>query len=253
MPRDAWFMNRGNFQPGLDNFERSIGAQVTRFDAIIDATSMADLFTRLEAREVLLRIDLAVQPTAYHCAVVSKPELAQLQRITDIVRLGRVQAIEPARLVLAQGSLDVDPDTLYIDCSASAIVVPPALPVFDGDRINLLFMRTCQPLFSAAVIAYVDGHVTDAAEKNALCQVVPSPQQPIDWLRMWLACLVNGGRWRQHAGLNAWLMNCRLNGIAVMSRGVAPDDAPRMALLKEMGAKSGPAAAKLQALRASVQ
>ena len=199
---------------------------------------------------MLLRIDPAVQPTAYHCAVVSKPELAQLQRITDIVRLGRVQAIEPARLVLAQGSLNADPDTLYIDCSASAIVAPPALPVFEGDRINLFMVRTCQPLFSAAVIAYVESHVADAADKNALCQVVPVPLLPIDWLRMWLASLANGARWRQHAGLSAWLMTCRLNGIAVLSRGVAPDDRARMALLQKMGAKSGPAAAKLQALLA---
>jgi hypothetical protein len=178
-------------------------------------------------------------------------ELAQLQRVTDIVRLGRLQSIEPTRLVLAQGTLSADPDTLYVDCSACAITVPPALPVFDGDRINLFFLRTCQPLFSAAVIAWVESHVADPAEKNALCQVVPSPQRPIDWLRMWLASLANGARWRQHAGLNAWLMKCRLNGMAVMSREVKPDDTARMALLKEMGAKSGPAAAKLQVLLAS--
>ena len=58
-------------------------------------------------------------------------------------------------------------------------------------------------------------------------------------------------RWRQHAGLNAWLMKGRLNGIAVMSRHVKPDDSVRMALLQQLGAKSGPAAAKLQVLLAS--
>ena len=251
MPRDAWFMNRANFQTGLDNFERNVGATIAQFDAMIQATSVAELFTRLEEKEQLLRIDPAVQPSTYRCAVVSNPELAQLRRVTDIVRLGRVQSVEPTRLVLTQGSLSADPDTLYVDCSACAITVPPALPVFDGDCINLLFVRTCQPLFSAAVIAYVESHVTDPAEKNALCQVVPSPQQPIDWLRMWLASLGNGARWRQHTGLNAWLMKCRLNGIAVMSRHVKPDDSVRMALLQQLGAKSGPAAAKLQVLLAS--
>ena len=252
MPRDAWFMNRANFQPGLDNFERSVGATIAQFDAITQAASVAELFAQLEVKEQLLRIDPAVQPSTYRCAVVSQPELAQLQRITDIVRLGRLQAIESTRLLLDQGTVEADPDTLYIDCSASAITVPPALPVFDGDRINLLFMRTCQPLFSAAVIAYVESHITDPAEKTALCQAVPVPQQPIDWLRMWLASLANGARWRQHAGLNAWLMKCRLNGIAVMSRDVRPDDTARMALLQEMGAKSRPAAAQLQALLAGV-
>ena len=251
MPRDAWFMNRANFQPDLENFERSVGATIAQFDAMIQADSVAELFARLEEKEQLLRIDPAVQPSTYRCAVVSKPELAQLQRVSDIVRLGRLQSIEPTRLVLAQGTLSADPDTLYVDCSACAITVPPALPVFDGDRINLFFLRTCQPLFSAAVIAWVESHVTDPAEKNALCKPVPLPERPIDWLRMWLASLANGARWRQHAGLSAWLMKCRLNGMAVMSREVKPDDTARMALLKEMGAKSGPAAARLQVLLAS--
>ncbi len=252
MPRDAWFLNRANFQTGLSNFERSIGANIAQFDAIIEASSVADVFTRLEAHEQLLRIDPAVQPTTYHCAVVSPPELEQLRRVSDIVRLGRLKAIEPTHLVLDQGTLAADPDTLYIDCSASAIVVPPVLPVFDGDRINLFFLRTCQPLFSAAVIAYVESHVSDVAEKNALCQPVPVPQVPIDWLRMWLASLANGAAWRQHAGLSTWLATCRLNGLAIMSQGVTPDDAPRMTLLQQLGAKGGPAAAKLQTLLAAV-
>ena len=142
-------------------------------------------------------------------------------------------------------------DTLYIDCSASAIVMPPALPVFDGDRINLFMVRTCQPLFSAAVIAYLESHVTDVAEKNAMCAVVPSPERPIDWLRMWAVSLANGGRWRHHAGLSAWLMQCRLNAFAVFMRGVKPDDTDRLALAQAMGAKSSAAAAKLSTLLAA--
>jgi hypothetical protein len=129
--------------------------------------------------------------------------------------------------------------------------MPPKLPVFDGDRINLFMVRTCQPLFSAALIAYVESHVTDSAEKNALCTVVPSPERPIDWLRMWAVTLANSARWRQHAGLNAWLMQCRLNAIAVYLRGVKPDDTARLSLLQQMGAKARAAVAKLPALLAS--
>jgi hypothetical protein len=248
MPRDAWFINRANLQTGLDNFERSVGASIRQFDAITDASSVADLFERLEAQALLLRIDPAVQPTSYHCAVVSPPELAQLRRVSDIVRLGRLKAIEPERLVLDQGTLAADPDTLYIDCSASAIIPPPVLPVFDGDRINLFFVRFCQPLFSAAVIAYVESHVTEIAEKNALCKVVPSPEVPRDWMRMWAVSLANAARWRQHPALNAWLMKCRLNGQAVLARGVVPEDTARMALLQQVGAKAGEAGARLPAL-----
>ncbi|OJV62584.1 MAG: hypothetical protein BGO35_16260 [Burkholderiales bacterium 64-34] len=118
-------------------------------------------------------------------------------------------------------------------------------------RINLFMVRTFQPLFSAALIAYVESHVTDPAEKNALCTVAPSPERPIDWLRMWAVTLANTARWRQHVGLQAWLMQCRLNAIAVYLRGVKPDDTARLALLHQMGAKAGAASARLPALLAS--
>jgi hypothetical protein len=172
-----------------------------------------------------------------------------LRRIKDIVRLGRVRRIEPEQIILDKGVVSAEADTLYIDCSASAIVMPPDVPVFDGDhRINLLMVRTCQPLFSAALIAYVESHLASTAEKNALCAVVPSPEKPIDWLRMWLASLANGARWRQHAGLTAWLNSCRLNAFAVFMRGVKPDDTEKIAMVQEVGAKSAPAAAKLSVL-----
>ncbi len=253
MPRDAWLWNRANFQPGLENFERSVGSNLGQLDAIAEAASLPDLFARLEATEQLLRIDPAVQPSTFRCAVVSQAELAQLRRIDDVVRLGHLRRIETTRIVLDQGTVPADPDTLYIDCSACAIVMPPALPVFEAGRINLFMVRTCAPLFSAALIAYVESHVTDPAEKNALCTVVPSPERPIDWLRMWAVTLANTARWRQHAGLQAWLMQCRLNAIAVFVRGVKPDDTARLALLKQMGAKAGAAGARLPALLASAK
>jgi hypothetical protein len=253
MPRDAWYMDRANFQPGLENFEHNMAYNCTQFDAMAQASSWPDLLARLEAGGVLHRLDPAVQPTTFRCAVVSQGEAALLRGIRDIVRLGRVQAIEPTRLVLDQGSVPADPDTLYIDCSACAIQTPPPVPVFDGARINLFMVRVCQPLFSAALIAYVESHVTDAAEQNALCRRVPSPEVPSDWVRMMAVTLANLGRWRQHPGLNAWLMRCRLNGAAVQMRGVKPDDASRMALVQAMGASAAAAGARVPALLAQLQ
>lgn len=251
MPRDAWLLNRANFQPGLENYEGSMAGIIGQFQAMAEADSIADLFARLEQRQLLLRIDQNVQPSTYRCAIVSLAELAQLRRIQDVVRLGHVCRIEPTQIVLEHGSVAADPDTLYIDCSAAAIVMPPKLPVFDGERINLLMVRTCQPVFSAAVIAYVESHGVDDAEKNSICAAVPSPELPIDWLRMWAVNLRNMGRWRQHAGLSAWLLQCRLNGVAVFLRDVRPDDPTRNELLKQMGATSAAAAARLPALLAA--
>lgn len=181
MPRDSWLLDRANGQPGADDFERNIGSTIGQFEAIAAATSLPDLFARLEERGLL----------------------------------------------------------------------PPAVPVFDGERINLLMVRWCQPLFSTALIAYVESHVSDPAEMNALCTAVPSPEKPTDWLPMWAVTLANGARWRQHAGLNAWLMQCRLNSIAATMRGVKADDTAKFALLKESGDKAGAAMAKLPALLAA--
>lgn len=250
MPRDAWLLNRANQQPGADDFERTIGATIATFEAIIDAASLKDLFARLEERGLLMRIDRSVEPTTYRCAVVSPAELAEMRRIGDVVRMGHVRVIEPTRIELAEGSVPADPDTLYVDCSAAAIVHPPKVPIFDGDRINLLMVRWCQPLFSAAVIAFVESHFADEAEMNALCQVVPSPEWPVDWLRMWDVTLSNMARWRANERLSAWLSQCRLNNQVALMRGVRPGDAAKFARLKESGEKAGAAAARIRELLA---
>ena len=250
MPRDAWFLDRANFQPGLENFERNMGYSLDQFGAIAEAVTPAGLFARLEAKGALLRLDPRVEPTTYRCCTISRDELDLLRGIADVVRLGRLQAIQPKHMVLDKGTLPANPDTLYVDCSACAIQPLPGLPVFDGARLNLFMVRFCQPLFSAAVIAFVESHVEDDAARNALCAVVPSPEVPRDWMRMWAASLANAARWRQHPALNAWLMKCRLNGQAVMARGVSPEDSARMSLLRETGAKAGEAAARLPALLA---
>lgn len=252
MPRDAWLLDRANFQPGVDDFDRFVGSIIGQFEVMASIGSIDELLPELERRGLLVRIDKTVEPSAYRCAVVSQGELAELRRIKGIVRMGHVHAIEATQLIMEKGTVSADLDTLYVDCSAGAIQHPPKVPVFDGDRINLLMVRTCQPLFSAALIAYVESHVTDPLEQNALCRVVPSPERPIDWLRMWAVNLANGGRWAQNPQLSAWLGRCRLNFVAPMMRGVQKDDTAKFERLKVMGEKSREAAARLPALMAQL-
>jgi hypothetical protein len=105
----------------------------------------------------------------YRCATVSQAELEQLRRIKDVVRLRRLRPVERTKIVLDYGAAPADPDTLYVDSSASGIQIPPMVPVFDGDTLNLLMVRFCQPLFSAALVAYVESRESVLTEKNALC------------------------------------------------------------------------------------
>ncbi len=255
MPRDPWLLDRANFQPGIERFEATGGALAGQFESIAESASIDDLLARLETRGLLMRVDSAVTPTMYHCAVVSRGEMALLRGITDVVRMGRVQSIEPSRLVLDGGSLDADPDSLYIDCSASAIPSGSRERhiTFAGNRINLVMIRLCQPCFSAAAIAWVECHVDDPSAQNALCAQVPAPDVPADWLRMWAATLQNMRAWRQHPEFDAWLGALRLNSAVTMLRGGTREDPAVQARLGAIGASSQAAAAALPRLLATLQ
>ena len=61
-PRDAWLMNRANFQPGagaIDTFE----GVVLELEAVAASASVDEVYERLEQAEVMLRLDPTVQPT----------------------------------------------------------------------------------------------------------------------------------------------------------------------------------------------
>lgn len=226
MPRDAWLQDRANFQPGPDGIQRYMDAALAQFRAIAEARDLRDVFARLEAAGVLMRIDPAVEPTTYRCAIVSRGELARLRSVGEIVRMGRVHAIERDCILLQAGAIAAQPDTLYVNCSAGAIQPTPDLPIFGGDTINLLMVRYCQPLMSAALLAWVECHVPgDDAARNALAAVVPGPELPADWVRTWGITLRNMGRWRENEQLMQWLARCRLNAQVVMMRGVQPTPA----------------------------
>ncbi|MCE4060821.1 hypothetical protein LXM60_11465 [Pandoraea sputorum] len=227
MPRDPWMMDRAILLPGQMGWRRYFESCEVQFDAIRDASDVSDMFLRLEAGGVLMRIDPAVEPTVYRCALVSRGELAQLRKVGEIVRLGRLQAIEPSRIVLERGEFDADPDTLYIDCSASAVPYSlwPNLPVFQDGTINLLFLRWCRPVFSGSVAAWVEAHVENQQEQNAMCVPVRPPEKPIDFLRMLEPTLANYTRWEQNPEMSAWLKACRLNDATTVLKGVEVDSA----------------------------
>jgi hypothetical protein len=168
----------------------------------------------LEACDELRRIDPAVAPAAYHCAILSDGELAQLRRIGDVVRLGHVTSIGADEIRLDGGTIPTGPSTLHVDCSAAGIPTHPSTPIFDGDRITLQWVRTCQPAFSAAFIAHVEATYDDEAEKNRLCPPIVPPTVPLDWLRMFRGELATRAAWAADAGIGDWLAASRLDPVA---------------------------------------
>ncbi|HVE93297.1 MAG TPA: NAD(P)/FAD-dependent oxidoreductase [Acidimicrobiales bacterium] len=212
MPRDAWLLNRANFQPGMEFLARGANSIADQVEALALAESVDDLFQRLEAKGEVLRVDPSITPTAYHCATVSDDELEALRQIGDVIRLGRVERIETDRIVLEGGEVVSSPDALYVDCSAIGIPNRQARPVFEGDRITLQFVRFCQPAFSASLIGHVEASFSDDDSKNGLCAPIAPASVPFDYVRMVSVELANRHRWSKDPVVATWIAQSRLDG-----------------------------------------
>ena len=94
--------------------------------------------------------------------------------------------------------------------------------MFDADRITLQTVRTCQPVFSAALIAHVEAAYADDDTKNSLCRPIPNPEVPLDWLRMMLTYNGNQLRWFDEPDMMAWLDSARLNILSHATAAVSP-------------------------------
>ena len=241
VPRDAWLLDRACFQFG-DSFARTAQSLADQVEAITAADDLDDVFLQLEARGELVRIDPEVLPSAYHCAIVSEGELAQLRRIRDVVRLGRVTRLTPGHMQLEGGTVPTSPGNLFVDCSAAGIPGRPATAVFAGDRITLQWVRLCQPTFSAAFIGHVEAMDDDEQRKNWLCQPIAPPTVPPDWLRMMGVELDNRHRWSADPELQRWQANARLDPFTSRLGSIGPHETEAMAhlgrYLEHVGAAS---------------
>ncbi|OCB61644.1 hypothetical protein [Mycobacterium parascrofulaceum] len=211
MPRDSWLLDRATMQPGSLFAERIKASFIAQLRAISDATSVDDLFARLEDSGGLLRLDPAVRPTMYRCATVTRAELEQLRRIGDVVRMGHLLCVEEERMVLDGGAVTRDGDALYIDCTADGAEKRPATPIFDAGRITLQSVRGCQQIFSAALIAHVEAAYRDDPARNELCVPLPHPDTDLDWLRLAQADYANQLHWLDDPDLTAWMSAARLD------------------------------------------
>jgi len=224
-PRDAWLLDRATLQPTPEFFESTAGGFAKQFEAAALATSIDDVFERLEACGQLLRIDTNVQPTMYRCATVSLAELDQLRTLPNVMRMGHVQSITETELVLDGGSIPTTTSTLHIDCTGDGLGRLPAGPVFRGDRITIQNVRLCQPAFSAAFVGHVEAAYDQDELKNELCTPIPFPQEPIDWLTMMLTNARNMDRWNADPQLAAWLRTSRLDVYTKSTPGNPPTEA----------------------------
>ncbi|MEM7271032.1 MAG: NAD(P)-binding protein [Pseudomonadota bacterium] len=252
MPRDGWLLDRRNAQPGEAFFFDTLGSVANQFEAISAASDIDDMFDRLEACGYLTRIYTDVRPSMFHAATVSQMELEELRKVTNIVRMGRITALEADRIVLEQGEIPTGPNELHVDCSASAVTNEEIVPVFQGDLITPQMVRSYQPVFSASVIAHIEATRDGDKEKNRLCGVVPLPNTDRDFVKFTAAFMLNQYNWGQDEELRAWLQENRLDGFSKLAASVAEDDHEKRAVLKRIRAASMPAGMKLQQFMAQM-
>ena len=200
---DAWLFNRDYLQPELA--ARSLPRLLRTFAQASDAS---DFFRRAEAGKWGMRLDESIWPTRFRCATVSPEELQEIRRIKDVIRMGRVQRIEPTELVLDKGRVPTHADVLHIDCTACGLTRRPPVPVFAGDRITLQPLVMCQQLMSSALTAVIELKQDDEETKNAECVPVPHPELPKDYFSAVFVSTQNLEKWAIPYGW--WLLRSRL-------------------------------------------
>lgn len=234
VPRDSWLQNRLQTQPGLEFFDDSIGGEADKLAAFAQSKSIGELFLKLEALGQMLRIDTRQTPSMFHYATISTGEVELLRTIERVIRKGRVQSIERGTMMLEHGSEAMDPHTLYVDCTASAIRHSAARPVFDGDLITVQLLRAPLVVLSAAVTAYVEAHGGDEAHKNQLCTPVPFPKELEGYATATQVSMMNLFQWSQDKPLRQWLRGTRLDAFGKMVAELDKSDEPRQATLARL-------------------
>jgi hypothetical protein len=227
-----------------------MGGEADKLAAFAEATSIDDAFLRMEATGQMLRIDTRRMPTMFHYATVSTGEVELLRSVTNVIRQGRVQAIEPDALVMAQGRVAMRSGTLYIDCTASAVEHRSVEPVFQGGRIAVQLLRAPLVVQSAALTAFIEVHGSDDGHKNQLCTPVPFPRSLAGYARATQVSMMNQFAWSQDKALRQWMRESRLDGFGKMVAEVDKLDADKQAILARLRSNSMAAMANMPKLMA---
>lgn len=244
-PRDAWFHDRGAFQP-LAQVGSIMEGIALDAEAGAQAADVDDLFERLEASGRLVRVDRSSPATMYRGTMLSVRELQGLRQIETVVRLGRVRRIEADRIVLEQGEVETGPDVLHVDCSALGLRNAPGTPIFQPDRVVLQQVRQLSPCFNAALTAVVETLRADDVEKNRLCPANPYPSTAADWPQMVTTTWTAERRWLSEPDISQWVAQSRLNLLRALPDHVAEPTV--QSSVERFLANVGPATERLSAL-----
>jgi hypothetical protein len=250
MPRDPWIANRRAFQPGPALLKDSLQALADQTEIWARAISVDDLSLQMEAGGHWMRLNRDVVPTLYHGAIATAAEVDRARSVTDVVRLGRVVDIGRGLLRLTQGEIDAPADSLYVDCSASALAHTRKIqdPIFAPETITLQSVRFGQLCFSAALIAYLEAHGGDDETRNRLCRPTPMSDTVEEWIPNIVTGSANRSAWMKIGPLRDWILQCRLDPMTGLIARMAPSDPDIRREAERLRAASAAADANLKHL-----
>jgi hypothetical protein len=207
-PRDPWMLNRAVVQPDPTV---TLGLVADTMTAAASAESPDDLFLRLEAAGVMLRLDTGVVPTMAKTPTLGTWELDLLRSVENVIRLGHIKYVTDSELVLENGSISLAQRSLIVHCAASGHRYPPLVPIWGPDKIRLQTIRAGFPCFAAALAGYVEATRDDDRERNRLCPPNTLPDNPPNWAWMQARGAVAARIYSAEPDIAAWAGGCVLN------------------------------------------
>jgi hypothetical protein len=212
-PRESWWANRRFQQPHtlLPELYRGLAIQL---ESMAKATSVDDLFARLESDGFFLRLDRNVVPTMFRGAVVSESELRLLSQIEDVVRMGHVRKIEPDEIILDEGRVPTSAGTVHVHCAARGLARRSLRPIFEPGRVTIQPFLWSFACFQLATLGVIEATIDSDDEKNRLCPPLAHWDKNSDYLSAFLATLVHSRARAAHPTVASWAKTTRLNPLS---------------------------------------
>ena len=207
-PREPWMLNRAMVQP--DPLV-ALGLATSTMAAAAGATSLDDLFMRLENAGVMMRIDTERAPTMAKTPTLGTWELDLLRTIENVVRLGHIKHVTAQEIVLDDGVVPLTPGALIVHCAASGLAYPPMVPVWSPDKIRLQTIRSGFPCYCAALAGFVEATRDDDRERNRLCPPNTLPDTLANWAEMQVRGTMAIRSYGAEPDIAAWANSTTLN------------------------------------------
>ncbi|GAA4108829.1 NAD(P)-binding protein [Enteractinococcus coprophilus] len=207
-PREPWMLNRAAVQPDP---AVAFGLAADTMEAAAAAESLDDMFLRLEAAGVMLRIDADVIPTMAKTPTLGRWELDLLRRIENVVRLGHIKYVTDHQIVLQDGVVDLPSSALVVHSAASGHRYPPVVPIWGVDKIRCQTIRAGFPCFCAALAGCVEATRDDDRERNRLCPPNRLSNTPAEWAQMQVRGVQATREFNAEPDIAAWANSCALN------------------------------------------